>query len=132
MNYTYVSKSSENSTSSVQTGVNSSTLYYWKIVVVSEGALSGALYGNVSTICSSVPAAPTVTATVNYCQNAIASQLTATGSNLLWGGVVSSVGGSSALVTGTYIDASYNNKKVHFTTTAANVTIINIDYYIPA
>lgn len=33
---------------------------------------------------SAVPAAPTVTSPVNYCQNATASALTATGTNLLW------------------------------------------------
>ena len=35
--------------------------------------------------CACTPAAPTVTSPVTYCQNAAAAQLTATGTNLLWG-----------------------------------------------
>ncbi len=77
-------------------------------------------------------ATPTVTSPLTYCQNSTAVQLTATGTNLLWGGGQGSVGGTSSLTTTTYIDASYNNKKVVFTTNVANVTITTVDYFIPA
>ncbi|MEI9934371.1 MAG: hypothetical protein WDM71_05860 [Ferruginibacter sp.] len=58
------------------------------------------------------PAAPVVISPVNYCQNSTAIQLTATGSNLIWGnGTQGSVGGTSTLTNITWVDASYNNKK---------------------
>ncbi len=45
------------------------------------------------------PAAPSVTTPVNYCQNAAASQLTASGSNLLWYTVATGGTGSSTAPT---------------------------------
>lgn len=48
---------------------------------------------------SATPAAPTVNSPVNYCQNATASQLTATGSNLLWYTASSGGTGSSTAPT---------------------------------
>jgi glycosidase len=38
----------------------------------------------ISVTTSAVPTAPTVTSSINYCQNATATALTATGANLLW------------------------------------------------
>ena len=83
---------------------------------------------------NAIPEAPVVTTPVIYCQNTIADPLTASGSNLLWGDapVVSSAGGSSTLTTVTWNDAAYSKKKTNFTTTVANVTIVSVDYYIPA
>jgi hypothetical protein len=77
--------------------------------------------------------APGVTSPVMYCQNEVAVPLTATGTNLLWGNATPGVaGGTSALTTSTYIDATYSNRKLNFTTTKPNVTISSVDYYIPA
>lgn len=79
------------------------------------------------------PPAPTVTSPVNLCKNTTASSLTATGTSLLWGGTNSSgvAGGTSSLTSGpVYTDATYNNRKTNFTTTANNVTINTVDYYI--
>jgi len=53
--------------SSAQTGLNGSTLYYWKIYAVTEGALSTSLDGSQSTLTCSVPAGTyTVGPTGNY------------------------------------------------------------------
>jgi hypothetical protein len=59
--------------------------------------------------CACTPIAPTVTSPVTYCQNATAAQLTATGTNLLWGTgssnaptpVTAVIGSSNYLVTQT-------------------------------
>jgi hypothetical protein len=77
--------------------------------------------------------APGVTNPVNYCKGATASQLSATGTNLLWSTVSpGSVGGTTTLTTAAYTDNSSNNKKTNFTTNAANITISSVDYFIPA
>ncbi|HMK02839.1 MAG TPA: LamG-like jellyroll fold domain-containing protein, partial [Ferruginibacter sp.] len=85
---------------------------------------------------TATPAAPTVTSPVNYCQNATAVQLTATGTNLFWGtGYTSgSVGGTAILTNVTFIDGQFgpSTNRTNFTTTASNVTITTLDYYIPA
>jgi len=80
------------------------------------------------------PAAPTVISSVNYCQNSLAVALTATGTNLLWASSVGigSVGGIASLATVTYIDGSYNNKRINLTTNVSNVTIKTIDFFIPS
>ena len=79
-NFSYVTKTVANATSSVQTGLTAGTLYYWRVFAVTEGALSTALQSQSGT----TPLPPTVTTPVNYCQNAVATPLTATGSNLVW------------------------------------------------
>jgi hypothetical protein len=81
--------------------------------------------------CESKP--PTVVTPVSYCQNAAATQLSATGSNLSWGtGVAGTAGGTGSLASATtYVDNSWSNQKVYFTTTINNVTITSVDYYIP-
>ena len=53
----------------------------------------------ISWISCTPPAAPTVTSPINYCQNIAASQLTATGSNLLWYTVPTGGAGSSTAPT---------------------------------
>ncbi len=132
VNYTLVTQTAANATASAQTGLTTGTLYYWKVYAVSEGALSAtALSGTKAATCVP-PAAPTVTSPVAYCQNATAIQLTATGSNLLWGGAAGSAGGATALTTATWVDNSYNNKKTNFTTTTGNVIITTVDYYVPS
>ncbi len=80
------------------------------------------------------PAAPTVTTPINYCLNDVASQLTAIGSNLTWGNgpVTGTAGGSNVLSTWTYLSNSFSNKKTSFTTTAPNVKITSVNYYLPA
>ncbi len=85
---------------------------------------------------TAIPAAPTVTSPVNYCQNVTAAQLTATGSNLMWntGTTSGSVGGTTTLTTTTFIDGQFGPSSIrtNFATTAANITITTVDYYIPA
>jgi hypothetical protein len=132
INYTFVTQTAANATSSVQSGLTANTLYYWKVYSVSEGGLSAtALSGNKSTICVP-PAAPVVTSPVNYCQNATAVQLTAAGTSLLWGGASGSAGGTTTLATATYVDNSFNNKRTNFSTIVANVNITTVDFYVPA
>src|SRR5690606_15882098 len=101
----------------------------WLIVVSS-------LYSTVGAQNCTTPPAPTVTATITYCQNQTASPLTATGSNLIWGGSMlsGSVGGTSAPPSGAqvFVDATFSNKKTNFSTLTNNVTITSVDYYIPA
>jgi hypothetical protein len=132
VNYALVTQTAAAATTSAQTGLTTGTLYYWKVYAVSEGALSAtALSGTQAAMCVP-PAAPGVTSPVAYCQNATAIQLTATGTNLLWGGAAGSVGGTSALTTASYIDNSNNNRKTNFTTTTGNVIITTVDYYVPS
>ena len=75
---------------------------------------------------------PVVTATVNYCLNATATALSATGSNLNWE-QSGSVGGSTVLSTSTYVDNSAGqNKKLFLTVATSNVKIKTVDIYVPA
>lgn len=134
VNFTYVTKTAANATSSAQTGLSDGTTYYWRVYAVTEGALSADLSGTQATNCTP-PAAPDVTSTITYCQGATATALTASGSNLVWsmGGTASGVaGGTAALTTSTYVDDTYNNRKTNFTTNFNNVTITSVDYYLPA
>jgi len=70
---------------------------------INFGSVSGGSGGNgqvkISWVACTPPAAPTVTSPVNYCLNSTASQLTATGSNLLWYTVPSGGTGSSTAPT---------------------------------
>lgn len=78
------------------------------------------------------PNSPSVTSPVNYCVGGSATQLTATGTNLLWDGTQASVGGSAALTTSVYADNNWSNRKTNFTTATGNITINTVDFYIPA
>ncbi len=103
VNFSYVTKTAANATSAVQSGLSAGTLYYWRIFAVSEGAVSSALQSQSGT----TPVAPTVTTPVIYCQNAVATALTASGSNLMWTNVTAGTAASatpptpSTAVTGT-------------------------------
>ncbi|HEY0059765.1 MAG TPA: LamG-like jellyroll fold domain-containing protein, partial [Flavisolibacter sp.] len=135
-NYTFFSQVAANSVNATVSGLAANTTYYWRVYSVSVGALSTtSLNGSRATSCAQ-PAPPTVTSPVSYCLNATAGPLTATGTNLSWGGNTAfsgSVGGTATLGTTTYIDnAGTNNKKTNFTTTASNITIGSVDYYVPA
>lgn len=132
VNYSFVTQTAANTTTSFQTGLTTGALYYWRVFAVSEGALSTTAATGSSTAVCAAPPAPTVTSPVAYCQNAIATQLTATGTNLLWGGGAGSAGGATALTTITWIDNAFSNKKTYFTTLNADVTITSVDYYVPA
>ncbi len=61
------------------TTVGSTTYYVSQTISGCEGPRAG-----ITVIINAIPAAPGVTSSVNYCQNATAVPLTATGSNLLW------------------------------------------------
>ncbi|MBK7434049.1 MAG: hypothetical protein IPI66_09225 [Chitinophagaceae bacterium] len=62
------------------TAVVGSTIYYVSQTVSGcEGPRA-----SITVIVNAIPGAPTVTSPVNYCLNAVAVPLTATGSNLLW------------------------------------------------
>jgi hypothetical protein len=133
VNYTFVTQTATNATSSAQSGLTANTLYYWRIYAVSEGGLSTTpLSGNQTAACTpTVP--PLVTSPVNYCQNAVASPLSATGTNLSWGAASGIAGGTATLTSSTvYTDNGFNTRKINFTTTAPNVKINSVDYYIPA
>ncbi len=130
--FTYVTQTAPNATSSAQTGLSYNTTYYWRVQAVTEGNFSTALSGSQVTPCVA-PAAPAVVSPVNYCLNATATALSATGTNLLWGGGSGSVGGTANLATTTYVDYTiYNNKKTNFTTNVNGVTITSVDYFIPS
>ncbi|HEY0041103.1 MAG TPA: hypothetical protein VGB71_10595, partial [Flavisolibacter sp.] len=97
-------------------------------------AVAGGCTATATITIKATPAAPTATSPVNYCQNATPAQLTATGTNLLWGGgTVSGSGGGTAAVTGSssYVDQyATNNRLTLFTTSTANVTVSSVDYYV--
>jgi hypothetical protein len=103
-------------------------------VTYSLPAYSGCAVFNATTsiTVNNTPGVPAVTSPVNYCQNANATALTATGSNLLWNGIQGTVGGNTTLSSTVYIDGSFNNRKTNFTTSANNVTINSADYFVPA
>ncbi len=126
INYNFVTQVAVNAISSIQT-IAANTLYYWKVYAVTEGGVS-----LVTSSCMAPP--PIITTPFNYCLNATATALTATGANLLWGTIAAtgSVGGTTPLTSGTYVDNTWNNKKTTFTTFSPNVTITTIDYYVPA
>lgn len=87
VNYSFVSQTAANATSSVQTGLSASTLYYWKIYAVSEGGVSTSLDGNQSTsACSIAGGTYTVGATGTY--TSIANAITALVANGITGAVV--------------------------------------------
>ena len=115
--------------------LNSSTAgtYTVKYTIAASGGCS-VYTATTSVTINAIPAAPTVTSPVNYCQNAVASQLTATGSNLTWGGgtISGTAGGTTTLSALTYISSSGSNKQTNFTTTASNVEITSVSYYVPA
>ncbi len=52
VNYTFVSQTAANTTSSPQTDLTQNITYYWRVFAVSEGALSAALAGSRVTLCS--------------------------------------------------------------------------------
>lgn len=130
--YNFINQLAANSTSSIQNNLTANTTYSWKVYAVSEGGLSTPVAGSQVTICTAPPA-PIVTTPVNYCKSATANQLSATGSNLSWlAGGSGTIGGTSALTSVVYSDATYSNRKLYFNTTSDNITISKIDYYIPA
>jgi hypothetical protein len=51
-NYSFVSQTAANATSSIQSGLTIGTTYYWKIYALSEGALSTALSSSQATLCN--------------------------------------------------------------------------------
>jgi hypothetical protein len=93
----------------------------------------GGIYTTTANITvKATPTSPVVTTPVNYCINASASQLTATGTNLSWNGTSSNIGGSDALTAAVYVDNTWSNRKTNFTTATSNITINSVDFYIPA
>ena len=67
------------------------------------------------------PPAPTVTTPINYCQNAVASQLTASGTNLLWYTVATGGVGSSTAPTPLTTTVGTTNYWVSQTTTCEGI-----------
>jgi hypothetical protein len=110
---------------------------YRKAIATSSNNFGVASYtatneSNAATITvKAIPSPPSVVTPVNYCLNATSVALSATGSNLSWGGASGSAGGNGTLATPTWIETLYSNKKTKFTTTVPNVKIISVDYTIP-
>ena len=52
VNYTFVSQTTANATSSIQNGLTGATTYYWKVFAITEGRLSSALVGTQATLCT--------------------------------------------------------------------------------
>ncbi len=76
------------------TTLGTTTYYVSQTVNGCEGARA-----SINVVISAPPAIPTVTSPVTYCQNATASQLSATGSNLLWYTVATGGTGSTTVPT---------------------------------
>ena|GEM_PF-33339 len=74
--------------------VGSTTYYVSQTVSTCESPRSA-----ITVIINAIPNAPTVSSTVNYCQNAAAVPLTATGTNLLWYTVATGGTGSATAPT---------------------------------
>lgn len=96
--------------------------------------VAGSCAATTSITISPAPVAPSVVSPLNYCLNATAAQLTATGTNLNWttGSTSGTAGGTGVLSAATYVDNSYSNKKLRFTTMSPAVTISSVNYYIPS
>jgi len=107
--------------------------YNESIVHSSSGATSKDVSCSGVVTCSLSP--PTVTTPITYCQNATATQLTATGQSLSWqiyGS--SSVGGTTDPTSAVYNASDNNNKTTSFTVSSnvSTVTISSVDWDIPA
>lgn len=85
-NYSFDRQTAANSTSVEVTALSSNTNYFWKIYAVSVGAFSSSFTSASQFTLCITPTPPTVTSTLTYCQNEPASPLSASGSNLFWGG----------------------------------------------
>ena len=112
-----------------QTSTPGSTTYYVSQTV--NGCESPR--ASIVVIVIALPAAPGVTTPVNYCQNAVASQLTATGANLLWyttptGGTGSSIAPTPSTTTvgstNYYVSQTVNNCEGPRATITVNVFAI--------
>src|SRR5690606_18962653 len=70
-------------------------------------------YPTFAQVACTTPPPPTVSSPITYCQNQTAIPLAASGSNLIWGGslVSGSVGGSSTLTSGVYVDPTASNNR---------------------
>jgi glycosidase len=86
------------------TTVGSVTYYVSQTITGCEGPLAAIVVNTNIT-----PAAPTATAAVTYCQNAIATALTATGTNLLWYTVAAGGTGSATAPTPSTTTAGSTN-----------------------
>jgi hypothetical protein len=69
------------STSQSVSGLSGNTTYYYRVRTVGPNSTSD--NSNVITV-QTCSAAPSATTSITYCQNATATALSATGSNLLW------------------------------------------------
>ena len=94
--YSIASGGSGSPTAPSPSTTSSGTTNYWVSQTVS-GCESNRTQINVVVIAS--PSAPTAITPINYCQNQTATQLTATGSNLLWYSIPSGGSGSSTAPT---------------------------------
>jgi hypothetical protein len=74
--------------------------------------------------------APSVTSPVNLCLNSTASPLTATGTNLSWGGGTGSVGGTNSPSSYTWVASDVSNNKKTTISVLSPVTINSVDYFI--
>jgi hypothetical protein len=89
--YSYINRTSANATSSIQTGLNPGTSYYWKVYAVTEGWLSTAVTGNQCTLNDakiSYSGSP-------YCLNSGTASVTRVGSAPIPSGTYSSTAGLS-------------------------------------
>jgi hypothetical protein len=126
VNYSFVSQTAANATSSAQSGLTSGATYYWKVFAVSEGALSTALTGNHVASCSSAPVlSGTATET---CAGGSTGTITAIASGgvppytySLNGGTYQSSAIFTGLAAGTYsLNAKSSNGCVSLTTVTVN------------
>ena len=79
--YTVLSGGTGSATAPTPNTTNTGTTTYYVSQTVSGCESPRA---SISVVINAIPTAPTITTPVSYCQNATATSLTATGSNLLW------------------------------------------------
>ncbi|WP_344827463.1 T9SS type A sorting domain-containing protein [Rurimicrobium arvi] len=109
------------------TAAAGTTVYY---VSQSSAAACEGPRAAISVVVNPLPAAPTVTSPVTYCQNATSAALSATGTTLLWYTVASGGTGSSTAPTPSTTSAGSTNYYVSQTTTAgcegprATITVV--------
>ncbi len=113
--YTVVSGGSGNSTTPTPVTTNTGTISYYVSQTTSNCESPRA---KLDVTVNAIPSAPTVTTPVTYCQNATATQLTATGSNLQWYSVAT--GGSGNLIAPTPVTTNAGTISYYVSQTTSN------------
>lgn len=101
VNYSFVSQTAANITSSIQTGLSVNTTYYWKVYAVTEGALSTVLSGSKTTV--NYPPPPNLGTAVNFVFFTVGGAVGNTGISTITGNLGTNAGAITGLTTSTVI-----------------------------